>query len=130
MAMRLAGAIVGVLALLGARSAPGLAEPNQPLVTVPLFVTDVRGQSIRNLKAPEIEVAECGTPQKVSSIAFRGGAVRRVAFFLDEYHVSPGASTERVKASIARFVERHLGADDSVVMMKPLDPRAATAPVP
>jgi VWFA-related protein len=130
MPMRPAGAIVGLAALLGAWSLSLRAEPTRPLVSLPLFVTDVKGQSIRNLKAPDIEIDEGGVAQKVSSIAFRGESTRRVALFLDEYHVSPGAATERARASVARFVERYLKPDDAVMVMKPLDPRAATAPVP
>ena len=84
--------IVGVLAFVAAWSAAALAEPTRPLVSVPLFVTDARGQSIPNLKLADIEVAEAGTPQKISSVVFRGAAPRRVALFLDEYHVSPGAA--------------------------------------
>jgi VWFA-related protein len=129
MATRPLSPIVGILVFVAAWSVSGRAEPTRPLVSVPLFVTDVRGESIRNLKAPEIEVSENGAVHKIASIVFRGGAPRRVAFFLDEYHVSP-ANTERARASIARFVERHLRADDQVVIMKPLDPRAATAPKP
>jgi VWFA-related protein len=128
MAMRPAGAIVGLAALLGAWSPSARAEPTRPLVSVPLFVTDVKGQSIRNLKAPDFEIDEGGVSQKVSSVAFRGASPRRVALFLDEYHVSPGAATERARASVARFVERYLKSDDSVIVMKPLDPRASIAP--
>jgi len=127
--MRPAGAIVGLAALFGAWSLSLRAEPTRPLVSLPLFVTDVKGQSIRNLKAPDIEIDEGGVAQKVSSIAFRGESTRRVALFLDEYHVSPGAATERARASVARFVERYLEPDDAVMVMKPLDPPAATAPV-
>lgn len=130
MATRPRCSIVGILALAAAWSASGHAEPTRPLVSVPLVVTNLRGESIRNLKAPEIEVAENGAVQKIASIVFRGGAPRRVAFFLDEYHVSPGGNTERARASIARFVERHLRPDDQVVIMKPLDPRVAVAPKP
>jgi VWFA-related protein len=129
MAMRAAGAIVGLAVLLGAWSPSARAEPTRPLISLPLFVTDINGQSIRNLKAPDIEIAEGGIAQKVSSIAFRGGSTRRIALFLDEYHVSPGPSTDRARASVARFVERDLRPDDAVIVMKPLDPRAATAPV-
>jgi VWFA-related protein len=130
MPMRPAGAIVGLAALFGAWSLSLRAEPTRPLVSFPLFVTDVKGQSIRNLKAPDIEIDEGGVAQQVSSIAFRGESTRRVALFLDEYHVSPGGATERARASVARFVERYLKPDDAVMVMKPLDPRAATAPVP
>ncbi|HJR57909.1 MAG TPA: VWA domain-containing protein [Vicinamibacterales bacterium] len=129
MAMRSAGAAVGVLALVAAWSAAARAEPTRPLVTVPLFVTDARGQAIRNLKLPDIEVAENGAPQKIASVVFRGQASRRVAIYLDEYHVSPGASTARARASVGAFVERHLRPDDAVILMKPLDSHAAIAPV-
>jgi VWFA-related protein len=129
MAKRLAGAAVGVVALIAAWSASARAEPTRPLVTVPLFVTDARGQSIPNLKLSDIEVAEGGTPQKISSVAFRGGSSRRIAIFLDEYHVSPGASTERARASLAAFIDRHLRPDDTVIVMKPLDPQSEIAPV-
>ena len=130
MAMRLRAPIVGLAVLLVVWSMSGYAEPAKPLVSVPLFVTDVKGQSIRNLKAPEIEIAEGGASHKVASILFRGSSRRRVAFFLDEYHVSPGFVAERARASIARFVERNMRADDAVIVMKPLDPRSATAPLP
>ena len=126
---RAAGAIVGVLGLLWGPTPLLRAEPTRPLVSFPLFVSDGRGEAVRNLRAPEIEIAEGGTAHKVASIVFRGGGSRRVGLFLDEYHVSPGASTERARASIARFVERHLRADDALVVMKPLDSRANLAPV-
>lgn len=130
MATRLAGAVLVALALAVAWSASPSAEPTRPLVTVPLFVTDARGQSIRNLSSADIEIAEGGSLQKVASIAFRGAAPRRIAIFLDEYHVSPGASTERARASISTFVEQHLKPSDAVILMKPLDSQSAIAPVP
>lgn len=130
MAMRLPLAVVGLLSLVAASTVPGHAElPRRPLVSVPLFVTDVRGQSIRNLKAPEIEIAEAGTPKKISSVVFRGSSHRRIALFLDEYHVSAGVSTERIRSAIVRFVENHIRQNDAVIVMKPLDSRAATAAV-
>jgi VWFA-related protein len=129
MPMRVLSAFVGLATLLGAWSISARAEPARPLVSLPLFVTDIHGQSIRNLKAPDIEIDEGGVRQKVASIAFRGGSLRRVALFLDEYHVSPGVATERARAAVARFVERYLGPEDAVIVMKPLDSRAATAPV-
>ena len=114
---------------MAAWSAAALAEPTRPLVSVPLFVTDARGQSIPNLKLADIEVAEAGTPQKISSVVFRGAAPRRVALFLDEYHVSPGAAAARVRASVGAFVDRHLGPDDAVLVMKPLDSQQNIVPV-
>lgn len=124
-----AGAVVGTLGLSAALSITPRAETPRPLVSVPLFVTDARGESIRNLQAPEIEIAEGGTQHKISSLVFRGGAPRRVAIYLDEYHVSPGAGAERARGALARFVERHLGPEDAVVVMKPLDPQSSIAPL-
>jgi hypothetical protein len=92
MATRLTRRFVGGMALIGAWSASMSAEPTRPLVSVPFFVTDARGQSIPNLKLADIEIAEAGEPQKISSVAFRGAGPRRVGIFLDEFHVSPDAS--------------------------------------
>ncbi len=128
MTKRPASALVGLAALLAAWSAGADAEPTRPLVSLPLFVTDVKGQSIRNLTAPDVEIDEGGVRKKVASIAFRGGSPRRIALFLDEYHVSAGAATDRARTAVARFVEQYLRPDDAVIVMKPLDPRAATAP--
>ena len=128
MAMRLLAVISSVI--LAPWFVPAPADTPKPLVSVPLFVTDARGQSIPNLTLPDIEVAEGGTPQKISSLVFRGGSARRVAIFLDEYHVSPGASTDRVRASLAGFVQRYLRPEDAVIVMKPLDPQSGIAPAP
>jgi VWFA-related protein len=129
MAMRLLAAVISYVTM-APWSVPSPTETPKPLVSVPLFVTDARGQSIPNLALPEIEVAEGGTPQKIASVAFRGGSARRVAIFLDEYHVSPGASTDRVRASLGGFVQRHLRPDDAVIVMKPLDSQIELAPAP
>nr|MBA2301032.1 hypothetical protein [Acidobacteriota bacterium] len=109
MTMRLAaGVLAGILAVLAPCCAPVLAEPTRPLVSLPVFVTDARGHSIRNLGLPDIEIAEGGTPQKIASVTFREAASRRVAIFLDEYHVSPGASTARAREALTAFAVRHL----------------------
>jgi hypothetical protein len=47
--------------------------------------------------------------------------VRLFALFLDEYHVSSGANTDRVRDALLRFVDRDLTPRDLVVVMKPLD---------
>ena len=113
-------------ALLGCSAAVATAgrtnEP-RPLVSVPVFVTDARGRTIANLEAPDFEIRQSGAPQKIAGAVYRGGSPRRVAFFLDEYHVAAGTPTDRARAALARFVERHLQPDDDVAVMKPLDPR-------
>jgi VWFA-related protein len=119
-------------ALLGCSAAvatAGRTDEPRPLVSVPVFVTDARGHSIANLQAPDFEIRQSGAPQKIAAAVYRGGSPRRVAFFLDEYHVAAGAPTDRARTALARFVERHLRPDDAVAVMKPLDPRGATAPL-
>lgn len=130
MAIRPVAAVVGVLGLLSPLSARSPAETPRPPVSVPIFVTDAVGRPIRNLKLPDVAIAEGGAPQQVSSIVFREAKSRRVALFLDEYHVSPGVNTERARAAVAGFVERHLAQSDAVILMKPLDSQAGLGPAP
>lgn len=120
-------AIVGLSAAMASAREP---DPPRRLVSVPVFVTDARGASIPNLQPPDFEIRQAGAPQKIAGAVYRGRSPRRVAFFLDEYHVAAGIPTDRARAALARFVERHLGPDDELAVMKPLDPRAAAAPLP
>src|SRR5262249_14302735 len=46
---------------------------------------------------------------------------RLFAIFLDEYHVTAGANSDRAREAIGRFVDREITARDLVVVMKPLD---------
>ena len=46
---------------------------------------------------------------------------RLFAIFLDEYHVTSGANTDRVRDALLRFVDRDLTPRDLVAVMKPLD---------
>ena len=53
--------------------------------------------------------------------AARQKGTRVFAFFLDEFHVSPGASTDRVRDALARFVDEKLRPQDLAIVMRPLD---------
>ena len=44
-----------------------------------------------------------------------------IALYLDEFHVSAGANTERVREALGRFVDEQLRPQDLVVVMKPLE---------
>ncbi len=46
---------------------------------------------------------------------------RLFAFFLDEYHVTPGADAARAREALGRFVDEQLGPRDLVLVVKPLD---------
>jgi VWFA-related protein len=61
-----------------------------------------------------------GPPDQAPAVASPDTA-RVFAIFLDEYHVSPGASTMRAREALLRFVDREVSAGDLLVVMKPLD---------
>jgi VWFA-related protein len=46
---------------------------------------------------------------------------RVVALYLDEFHVSPGASSDRVRDEATRFVNEQLRPGDLLAVLKPLD---------
>src|SRR3954468_16053322 len=120
--------------------------PPGRLVTVDLTVTDKRGRQVTDLKPADFELREGDTllplesvrlvrvalasqaepPARIQSaadeqLAAREDHARLFAIFLDEYHVSGGAETERVRDTLTRFVDRDLSPGDLVVVMKPLD---------
>src|SRR6185312_14534288 len=43
-----------------------------------------------------------------------------IAIYLDEYHISPGASLDRAREALTGFVNQ-LGPDDRIAVVKPLD---------
>src|SRR5262245_42851830 len=59
-------------------------------------------------------------PEEEERAAVEPGA-RVIAIYLDEFHVSAGASTERVRAAVSRFIDEQLRPRDLVAIMKPLD---------
>jgi len=115
------------------------------LVHVDVFASDARGRAVEDLKAADFELREEGAVQPIESVRFVPAArardespavirsvadertaagssdARLFAVFLDEYHVSAGASSDRVREALTRFVDRDLAPDDLVVVMKPLD---------
>jgi VWFA-related protein len=125
-----------------AQSAPAPGR----LITIDVIATDARGRSVADLKPADFDLREEGAPLAIESVravrvaaptpdagapvvvqtavderqlAARDGT-RLVAIFLDEYHVD-AANTGRVRDAIGRFVDRELGPDDLLVVMKPLD---------
>lgn len=115
---------------------------------VDAIVTDKAGAPITNLGPGDFTVLDNGAAQKVESAEFRSNAppavgpvappfeitspadeeraakepgTRVIAIYLDEFHVSSGESTERVRQAVSRFVETELRPSDLVIVMKPLD---------
>jgi VWFA-related protein len=115
-----AGAAVAIA--VAAFAQPAVPDPPTHVVRIDAIAVDGRGRLVENLKPADFELREDDVVQPVESAPFvRPGGARRIAIFLDEYHVSPGAATDRVRESMTRFIDQSLGPDDQVAVMKPLD---------
>jgi VWFA-related protein len=115
-----AGAAVPIA--VAAFAQPAVPDPPIHVVRIDAIAVDARGRLVENLKPGDFELREDDVVQPIESAPFvRAGGARRIAIFLDEYHVSAGAATNRVREAMTRFVEQSLGPDDQVVVMKPLD---------
>jgi VWFA-related protein len=145
--MRSRGAIAAMLiavAICRPQSAPQPAIGR--LFTIDVSAADARGRAIDDLKSADFELREEGSLVPLESVrlvraggepqveappliqsaaderqaAVHDGA-RLFAIFLDEYHVTSGAHTDRVRDALLRFVDRDLTPRDLVAVMKPLD---------
>jgi VWFA-related protein len=139
-------ALTALAALGPQRALRGEPAAAAHVVTVDVIATDARGRIVDDLKPGDFELKEEGALQSLDGgrfIRVAGGAppdtpaaiqtsaderlaaardeARLIAIFMDEYHVSAGASTERARAALERFVDRDIGPRDLVVVMKPLD---------
>jgi VWFA-related protein len=146
--MRSVIAAVAIVTVFGAL--PATAQPAAPRagfpVQVDVFATDARGRTVDDLTLADFDVREDGAPQTLEGVRFvrvRPGVepaapvvvrsladerraatpdeARLFAIFLDEYHVSAGVSTDRVREALTRFVDENVTARDLIVVMKPLD---------
>jgi len=137
--------VAAALAEASVHPAPATTAPSD-VVHVDAVAVDARGRSVETLKAGDLELREDGFVRPIDDVRFvkidpvlaAGEAVapiaseaderaaaaqpntRLVAFYLDDYHVSP-ASTERVRTALHQFVDHELGPRDLVVVMRPLD---------
>ncbi|OFV94086.1 MAG: hypothetical protein A3H95_16505 [Acidobacteria bacterium RIFCSPLOWO2_02_FULL_64_15] len=116
------------------------------VVRIDAIAVDANGGFVSNLQAGDFDLREGGTPQTIEEVrlvstgaaapdeplppigsaaderreAARAGT-RLVAIYLDEYHVGPGPSADRVRDALAGFLDRDLDPRDLLVVMKPLD---------
>jgi len=141
--------IVAVLApvVLGAHGASHSSSPQATVrrVRIDAVVTDPQGHAIAGLRASDFEVREDGSPRPVSAADFRWvqrhstaevlpiqtrldeerearqPGTRVFAFFLDEFHVSPGASADRAREAVASFLDEKVYERDLAAVIRPLD---------
>ena len=109
-----------VLLLAGAPLA-ALPEDTPERVRISTLVTDRQGKPVTGLTLKDFELREDGVVQKLASVEARKPGPRRIAIVLDEFHVSADDSS-RVRDAVTRFVDERVRPDDSLVIVKPLDP--------
>jgi VWFA-related protein len=120
------------------------ANPAHAPVRIDAVVTDPQGRPILNLRASDFELLENGAPRSLTAAEFRTSAradasagalvteadeeraarqpgTRVFAFFVDEFHLTPGVNGERAREAVARFIDEQLQPQDLAIVMRPLD---------
>lgn len=128
----------------GQKPLPAAGNGETPPVRIDVVVTDPQGRPILDLRPADFELLENGVSKPLTAVelhplpraagdvppieteadekrAAREPGTRVFAFFLDEFHVSPGPNTDRVRQALTQFVDEKLRPQDLVVVMKPLD---------
>jgi VWFA-related protein len=99
--------------------------PRPRTVQIGVVVTDRAGRPLADLTPSDFELKAGGLLQPIQAVELRrtnpGEAGRVFGIFLDEFHVSPGASSEAVRRTLLQFMDVHVRPTDRVVVMKPLD---------
>jgi len=99
------------------------AANHTQVVRIDVIASDARGRTVGDLKPADFELRDDGVVQPIENVRFvepSDESPRLVAVFMDEYHVSAGASG-RVRDALTRFIDEQLEPRDLVVVMKPLD---------
>ena len=80
----------------------------------------IQGAQLRTLPKDAIPAAPVPSDADQEQIAKQPGT-RVFAFFLDEFHVTPGPGVDRARAAINEFIDQNLLPQDLAVVMRPLD---------
>jgi VWFA-related protein len=118
-------AVIVAAAAAGAQGPPtqrdrGAGAPGGTIVSIDVIAADARGRAIETLKPAAFEVKDGGAAQALESARLITNAPRLFAIYLDEYHVA-AADADRVRAALTTFIDRDLGPQDQIAIMKPLD---------
>lgn len=97
------------------------AEPEPRIVTIDAIVADAHGRAVDTLKATDFEVREDGEVHAIDGVRFVRDQARLFAIYLDEYHVSSGDASARIRSALSAFIDQAIGPEDRVVVLKPLD---------
>jgi VWFA-related protein len=140
-------AVLAVAFALGLSHQTSTGGPERTPARVDAIVADADGRLVADLAPADVEVFDASGARPIESVrliradgsarpgetilpvlsaadeqaeAARDGT-RLFAFFLDEYHVTPGVAAIRAREAVGRFVDEHLGPRDLVLVVKPLD---------
>jgi VWFA-related protein len=90
-------------------------------VRIDAIALDGRGAAVRALNAAEFEVRQGGEPVTIDEARFIQDGPRAIGIYLDEYHITAGASADRARAALTELIDREIGPQDVVVIMRSLD---------
>lgn len=119
-------------------------EPSARVVQIDAIVTDRQGKPLYDLHPDDFELVENGVVQRLNAVELRRApatgdpvpistradeeraarvpGTRVFALLLDEYHVSGGDNSARVRDAVLRFLDTQVHPGDLVTVLKPLDP--------
>ena len=127
----------------------GRLSPAPVSIRINVVVTDKRGRSLLDLKPTDFQLDDNGVAQSLASVELRTPArpsavtaapvtsiqtdederkaaqeagARVFAVFLDEFNVTPGVNSERVRDAARRFLSDYVRPGDLIHVLKPLDP--------
>jgi VWFA-related protein len=122
-------------------------DPTARTIRIEAIVADQHGRPITDLRSADFAITDNGTAQKIDRAEWKSNApsvgpilpateikdsedeeraarepgTRLIALYLDEYHVSAGENTDRVRVAVSRFIDDQVRPNDLLVVMKPLD---------
>ena len=126
-----------------------VSSPAPVSIRINVVVTDKRGLSMLDLKPTDFQLDDNGVAQSLASVELRTPArpsaasaepvtsiqtdaderkaaqeagARVFAVFLDEFNVTPGVNSERVRDAARRFLSDYVRPGDLIYVLKPLDP--------
>jgi VWFA-related protein len=127
------------------RTAPAPpADESAPVsIRINAVVTDSRGRPVVNLAQQDFQLSDDGVEQSLTSVSLRntgtpaGDAApiqsdederaaarergtRVFALFLDDFHVSPGVNSSRVREAASRFIAQNVRPHDLLYVMRPM----------
>jgi VWFA-related protein len=129
-------------------SATSTADPAPRTIRIEAIVADQHGRPIADLRPADFAISDNGVAQKIDRAEWRSNVpppvgpiapateikndgdeeraarepgTRLIGLYLDEYHVSAGENTDRVRLAVSRFIDEQVRANDLLVVLKPLD---------